>query len=129
MKLRINRKRWLRGGKDGRGREATPLLRDKEGRQCCLGFYARALGYKPAGLIHKRDPKDLEVLHKPDPKSLEWDGLSWLVEDSIYYGWWNTSACTNLMKLNDAPTLDEGERERRIAEKFAEQGIEVEFFG
>lgn len=42
----IDRKRWLRGGKNGAGRLADSRLRSKSGQMCCLGFYLEACGAK-----------------------------------------------------------------------------------
>ena len=43
MKLVIDRATWLRG----EGHEQSYLLRECDGKMCCLGFFALACGLHP----------------------------------------------------------------------------------
>jgi hypothetical protein len=118
MKLVINRAKWLRGEDAKEGKDSY-LLRECDGKQCCIGIYFSALGFKDDELrglgedseCIVRDP-DREGGYEVDPRVPEW-----VRRETELYG------------INDAAYLDEPERERRIAERFAAGGVEVEFVG
>ena len=53
MKFEIDRKRWLRG----EGPSLSALLRKSDGKMCCLGFKAKALGIADADITDKGHPR------------------------------------------------------------------------
>ena len=111
MKLTINRKRWLRG--DG----SSMLLRSADKKMCCLGFYCRAVGFKP---------REIRDLGTPRWLVKKWDArLKGLVSKRVA----NTAVCTELMRENDAIEVEEPFREKRIAALFKRIGVEVRFVG
>ena len=111
MDLIIDRNEWLRG----EGGIKSFLLRESDGKRCCVGIYARALGVP-----------DNQILNCPWPRqgssSVEsvWraDEADWLIPgvDQLY----------SLGGINDA-YIDETDREGQIAAIFAEHGVNVSF--
>jgi hypothetical protein len=57
--VRVVGSKWLRGGRDGGGRFAASMLRDKNGHMCCLGFCASVAGYSEEQLLNRMSPSDL----------------------------------------------------------------------
>lgn len=123
MILRIDRKKWLRSEED------SCLIRSSDGKMCCLGFYAVELGIPRKMLIDESSPSDVENDYKINNQ--DWQ---WLVNQVCDYK--NCSNIANkLMDTNDnRPSCHDGsqfsveDQEARIAELFATQGIQVEFF-
>jgi len=112
VKLIIKRKRWLRGQPD------NSALRNADGKQCCLGFLARACG---------ASTKD--VLNFPDPgvtKGIDWPkGIA--PKGHGYDGHGNTALVGRIISTNDSRGLLPKARERQLKELFAEAGIKVVF--
>lgn len=110
-KIRINRRTWLVGVK------YDSSLRDEEsGQQCCLGFYAKACGYKNLQLVEVADTYELANIVK--------DGGAKLPK------WARTIRHIKpLVKTNDDPGLPNEVREKKIAKLFANRGVQVEFYG
>lgn len=113
MKLTIDRTKWLRG--EGTGNSA--LLREKDGKMCCVGFYCLALGKTKEEISERKWPLKT------------WPEFAWLVRQEDTLRRPNDETCDNngvtLWKLNDNPEVEN--REARIAEAFAKNGVEVEF--
>jgi hypothetical protein len=131
MKLRIDRATWLRGEdpavlKTG----GSYLLRPKDGRMCCLGFLCRDLGWPLHELAHVTMPDlliDADGAQDPAAVCLL---PKWLVEKGTGDGDPDLTPLVETMaNTNDDPRLTETEREAKLTELFARQGIEVEFFG
>ena len=112
----ISRKEWLRG----EGAQNSFLLRESDGKRCCVGIYAKALGVpddKLCGCIW------------PDPRTAgTWDAAEapWLLSH------WDAAAASedrlHLPISNDSRNFtSEIEREHLIAEEFAKHGVEVTF--
>ena len=116
MRLVIDRSRWRRGCGPGIGR-----LRDENGLQCCLGFLGEACGVADEHL--------LDVAY-PNPPSWHSDGdhawPSWLFAKLNGESY---DERTIIAILNDSRCweLTDAERERRVSERFARHGVEVEF--
>jgi len=112
VKLIIKRKRWLRGKPD------NSALRNADGKQCCLGFLARACG---------ATTKD--ILGLPDPGATT--GIAWPKGISPggrgYDGYGNTALVGRIISTNDSRGLLPEARERQLKELFAEAGVEVVF--
>jgi hypothetical protein len=111
MKLKIKRKRWLRGV----GSDDAYLYRSEDRKMCCLGFYARALGYPVNKIRDIQDPENCD--DKEDMDSL-------LNE----YGY-NNSICQNLIHVNDSPSFGDSDREVQIKKLFKKIGVDVTFVG
>lgn len=110
MKLVIDRSRWLRG----EGDEDSFLLRPRDCRMCCLGFFGRALGAAEETINDHEAPYFARGVNWP-----EW------VFTADRRG--HTGDIRALMDINDDESLGESIRESRIAEIFARHGITVEF--
>lgn len=105
--LVIDRDRWLRGGVS-----ATCLL-NRNGKMCCLGFYALALGFQEEHVIEVPQPCEVG---KVDTAKFP----AWLVRDFEM-----TGAGSDLMNANDAlggEVKDEKKREKEIRALFKKHG-------
>lgn len=111
-KLVIDRKIWLRG----EGKAPSRLVRQSDGKQCCLGIYLLACGMPHASLLNAAVPIDVT---REIPEEAHW-----LFSDDA----------SSLMIYNDA-LIREGEevavveaiREKHITELFAKHRIDVTF--
>ncbi len=110
----VNRTKWLRSSNN------ESMLRDKVGRQCCLGFYLRACGMRA---------KDIDLKHTPMSISAKLPKqASWLIvvdvvdaDDSL--------ACGAIMAANDAFSKSDAEIEANLKKEFDKQGIKIMFKG
>ena len=114
MRFKIERHRWLRG----EGGADSELLRESDGKMCCLGFYALALG---------SDENDIAGIGDPEtaPSCSAWP--EWLLQDRGEDGLMHTDDAISLIKINDEQTIGDAHREQRIASIFASHGVEVTF--
>ena len=132
FKLTIDRKIWIRGT----GHSA--LLMMAGDRRCCVGIYLSALGWEDDELHGSGAADDVATVSKPIPV---WLGKGYLPG--------RTHDAQALYRINDLPLgevgsvdgdpvshpsslaimLDEGDRENRVAEVFARNGVDVEFVG
>ena len=111
-KLIIDRGIWLRG----EGSHNSYLIRSTDGKQCCLGFYARSCKVPLKNLLGTGSPQQTD--------SLDWEGGSWVFSPG---GSFNSLEVSALMKINDDEEMLADEREEKIAEIFARHDVEVEF--
>lgn len=116
MNFKIDRKLWLRG----EGATKSALIREADGKMCCLGFFGIACGLSVNDLMGQKQPSDV----KGYP--------SWLM--STYTNEFDklnhtgcSMDCHNLMSNNDTDGIDDNERERRIISSFANNDVQVEF--
>jgi hypothetical protein len=107
MKLVIDRSKWLRG----EGSSVSSLLRSRDGKMCCLGFFAKALGYPDACL------RELGLMSEFNDMAPDW-----LLERDC-----GVRVENSLTAVNDAPHFSDFMREAFIKETFAKHGVEVEF--
>ena len=110
MTLTIDRKTWLRG----EGSSNSFLLRPKDDKKCCLGFFCASKGYRKKQMVGVKYPNQLAAAPKKLPE---------LVDVSLK----NTSVITKLVCDNDNSLMAEEEREKRIAAHFLTIGVKVEF--
>jgi hypothetical protein len=113
MKLTISRAQWLRG----EGSEASYLLRESDGKMCCLGFYALACGIPQDDIIFIPAPS------KIDYRLVECTHINQLVTSDLE----NTELCCDLMNINDRISITEERREEEIITKMATINVQVEF--
>jgi len=138
MKLIIDRKTWLRG----EGHKKSFLVRESDGKQCCLGFLAQACGFSKEELTKKRSVLSLfivpvaentySVCNSVDPikrERIKPTVLEKLVCDCDSKSSFNNAIGSDLMDVNDDPKLSDYERETKLTELFATVGVEVEFRG
>lgn len=122
MKLVIDRNKWLRG----EGGAVSALRRKSDSKMCCLGFFAKELGYEDDMINDRSSPEDfLTARVTPNywPK--------WAVNEEYEDGEdpYRTDTCDlmDLMKINDDEHMSDEEREGEIKRLFAEHGVDVEF--
>ena len=114
MKLTIDRQEWLHG----EGSSTSCLLRTSDGKRCCVGIYARALGVKDELLRDVAWPRQNITNHwdaAEAPWLLPWNGV----------GGCNEFERQRLAVLNDAPKI--ANREADIKEIFARHDVDVTF--
>lgn len=112
-KFVIKRKRWLRGG----ARDyfsGISMLRTPGGKQCCLGFYGRALGCRIEDIFNVGSPDSTETNFWPE----------WLVGQSLHIV---SKAGRQLMRINDDSNLSDHQREQLIKKIFLLHGVRVRF--
>ena len=118
MKLTINRKRWYRGYRFG-----SRLIREEDNKQCCLGFYGRALKIPAKKMVNVGGPSGVDPKYRS-----RWGKL--LNEKGQA-----TKLCLDFYAANDAvgngsiPREDysETKREKDITRLFKKLGVTVVF--
>lgn len=125
MKLVIDRKRWKRGGKDGIDAHDPTCLLTESGQMCCLGFLARARGYKCSEIRLEGDLESL--IDTSERRSIDraCEAFPTLIKP-------NGSANNLHSKLigandDEAPAMRGKPREEKLKKLFAEAGIDVVF--
>lgn len=113
MKLEIDRSQWLRG----EGAARSYLLRRADQKMCCLGFYLRSCGLGADLIEGECYPSDLG---NALPEKALWLGKT---PPGTGAKTWSSF----LASTNDDQFILASEREERIVQGFAEQGIEVSF--
>ncbi len=88
----IKRRQWFRG----RGPENS-RLRTLDGKMCCLGFDAKALGFKN---------EDIDMKTTPDSVNGYVPGLA--------RSGHNTRICASMMDVNDDDMLTDNQREAKL---------------
>jgi hypothetical protein len=111
----IDRATWLHG----EGSEDSYLIRSRDSKKCCLGFYLENCGLPKEYLTDRMSPMGWDAeMHARTPDWL-FNGNKLRVSD----------ACQLLMNTNDAPTDPPSEKEASIIAGFKAVGIEVSFTG
>lgn len=127
MKLIIDRATWGRG--DWEKYETDPvqaqymssrLLNSRVNRKCCLGFLGQACGIPDAQMQGETLPRE---------SNTKWPKWLFNPTNPLKSPWYTSIELTAFVDANDATEVSETERERRLTELFAAQGVEVEFIG
>lgn len=105
LKVTIDRSRWLRG----EGPARSFLLREEDGKMCCLGFACIAAGCAPEELAGEKTPGELGNRN----------GLPGYFGMRPVYG--------DAMELNDSIVMAEDVREASLTKLLSRVGIELEF--
>lgn len=124
-KIRIDRKKWLRGSKDPQGNEFSPYLWNNEcNAGCCLGHVIHQTNKVPYNNLNGLlSPEDF--FHRASLLT---------TYHSEYYGAEcerqaeNNSFARQAMKINDDKYCDQLTRETKLIELFLENGIILEFY-
>ena len=114
MMLVIDRPRWYRG------RDYSSLI-VADGQMCCLGFYLRSLGVPSNVMRAIGTPAGLTPNTELPPDA------GWLLRGAEGEYCFNSQACTDLARVNDAQDLTDEAREQLITGMFAKHGVEVTF--
>lgn len=118
--LVIDRSKWLRGGGPGTGK-----LRDDRGRMCAVGFLGRACGVSDIGMDAL-----YPVPASSKAKTADANWPTWLFP-KIYSGidGFIVARMTVLATINDDERISDNEREQRLTEEFARDGVTLRFVG
>lgn len=124
MKLKIDRKYWMRGTGEG-------MLSDGQ-QMCCLGFLGKACGINDTMLNGMGNPSDLRDGASKNKRF--WDLMSApLVEKRSLGKIGNGHICTSVedvfIQINDSQRIKDPRREDLLISEFAKVGVEVEFTG
>lgn len=113
MKLKINKKKWLRGDDFSPGGTGSKLYRSEDGKMCCLGFLGEACGVPKEVMRDVSYPSQLPKAYF----SLFPKALRELLHES--------DLCHKLITNNDRTRHKN--RPRAIKKLMKEAGIDVEF--
>ena len=113
--LTITRKNWLRG----EGSANSYLYRQEDGKQCCLGFYARDCGIRQKDICDVTTPEEINSNYVHIPKRFDWL-LSDIEGDPSF-------DTIELMKLNDDEDTSTRAKEWNIKKIFAKHDVIVKF--
>jgi len=123
-KIKIDRKKWLRGYKNPEGNESTPYLWNNEcNAGCCLGH-----------VIHQTNKVPYNKLDQLSSPENFFHRTSILTDYHLsdYYGdeatVANNSFAQQAMRVNDNKDYTEEQRENKLIELFLENGIILEFY-
>lgn len=120
-KFVVKKSQWLRG----EGHYESFLLRDSDGKMCCLGFASLACGLDVNDIYNVPCPCDV------DNTSLNKYPNSFFIENHInhhgYTRFSNSDLISKIMATNDDEDLNDDERILKLIDKFAELEIEVSF--
>lgn len=112
----IDRRKWLRGESD----ESFDsfLLREDDGKMCCLGFFAKSCGLKNDDIGNTQAPDNRIKKHKEKfPK--------WFFEKNHQ----KSKDLQSLIDINDDESIEDEIRENIIKHIFKSHNINVKFIG
>jgi hypothetical protein len=119
----IDRSKWLRG----EGSEDSVLLREEDGKMCCLGQYCLFKGLAPSSLQGNRTAENI-VNHRRRGYKLV---PAWLValhlNPTLPDKMKASELALKLMRTNDDAVIKDADREATLTILFAEAGIHVTF--
>lgn len=119
MKLTITRSEWYRG-------QVNSMLLKSDGKKCCLGFYALALGATEDQIRGQFCPNDVAT-EVAWPSGFVIPPLNTSIGGHVTTRYSNSGNACDLIFINDHSTLTEKDREAQLTEEFAKIGVEVEF--
>lgn len=115
----IDRKKWHRG----KGALGSRLLREDDGKMCCLGQVSKQCGIE-----------DKEIIDVSSPHFLTFDAakkirakIPWLLGSDSDGDTVNSRACISAMGTNDSLRYKEATRERRLKAIFKKHGATLTF--
>lgn len=111
--LVLDRETWLRGDYD------KSVLRDADGRMCCLGFLGLACGVSPDKMLYVPMPDDMLL----DDYSIPWpEGLLFERDGG---GWRNSKLCNQITTINDEAGVSDDERVAQLQPLFEKLGYRL----
>jgi hypothetical protein len=113
--LTIKRKKWLHG----EGTSDSGLLRESDGKMCCLGFLARQRGARNKYILGVRTPCELTSRGHQQLKNLVVDA----------YDEKHTKIGDKLMERNDEEYMTDAKREKLLTTLFKRIKVRVKFVG
>jgi hypothetical protein len=116
----IDRSKWL----CGEGAEDSALLRDSDGKMCCIGQYCLLKGLKEHQIDNVQTAETLVNSKKAKVDEVP----RWLLEASDRTPQWKPSKlATKMMRVNDDEHIMDSEREAKLIKLFAIADIHVTF--
>lgn len=112
----IDRKKWIRG--QGPGNPNNVLLRKRDDKKCCLGFYAIACGIPTKDIRGIIDPGAV----KNNNPNIVWQ--SKLLDVAQLSD--NSAICVELIHINDCVQPDDI-KEKELEKEFNKMGVKVRF--
>ncbi len=104
MRFKVDRRTWYRG----KGAAGSKLLRESDGKMCCLGSVALQCGVKKEAIKNIAIPANIPKGKKLLPE--------WVVKN-----------CSDAMICNDKPSISDDKREARLKKIFKEHGDIITF--
>jgi hypothetical protein len=119
FKVTIDRSKWLRG----EGSEASMLLRESDGKMCCLGQVLLALGKTKQQIAGLEAPGCSRRGEYPAGMGTP------LLEPAVYnpHKMVSTTATADAMEANDDMSTDDAYKERYLTPLLASMGIDITF--
>ncbi len=110
----IDRTKWLRG----EGNSKSALLRESDGKMCCLGQIALEAGFT-----------EDEIRNKIEPCSIGWTQFTTknLNNTADIIAFSNKKHTLDMMSINDAALIKDEFREKRLIELAKEINIDLSF--
>lgn len=126
-KLVIDESKWLRGAEAYDGDiNASALLRERDGKMCCLGFLGLELGCSRNEILNQGELS--EVLERDRAMDL---GLVTAREssdeDGNYYASTSNALESEIIEVNDDRDMPDQVRKSRLVPLFQRIGWELEF--
>jgi hypothetical protein len=109
MKIRVSRRRWLRGGEG--------VLLNSSGKMCCLGFGARQCGVKAKDIRGRTMPAIIPVAARTQA----------LCDSPLLAGDYNSALANAASTINDDDAISDKERETKLRDLFAGFGHQIVF--
>ena len=117
MKFQIKRSEWLRG----EGSENSYLLRSKDGKKCCVGFFANACGLNDDVI---KNYGDLCNMYLSNSNICLNENLHKLIDVVLMV---NSDIADNIYQTNDNKRFCDAEREEILVKLFKQIDCEAEF--
>jgi hypothetical protein len=121
--LVIDERRWLHAEKDDPEGNYEGMLRNEEGKMCCLGFFAQSCGVKAKDMLNLGMPADLNRIPKK-LREMAFDAEDFGDGDVDYS---TKDVIQDLADANDEEGLTLARRKQRITRLFRQIGVGVTF--
>ena len=113
----VDRAKWLRG----EGSNTSYLLRQADGKMCCLGFVCVTAGMTPEQISGLTAPSSLVSVRRPIPPAVKR-----LLDHNTFFTV-NSAITVSMMITNDAKDMSDAEREAQLQASGLEVGIQFTF--
>lgn len=112
--IKISRAKWLRG----EGGDESYLLREGDGKMCCLGQYLKQCKIRSTDLLNIYSPDD-SYIEQLIPKQAKW----LMDEDHLE----RSKDCSKMMAINDSQKTKDKQKEEKLIKYFAKNNVAAEF--
>ena len=130
MQVTIDRSKWLRG----EGSPGSRLIRERDKKQCCIGFVCLTAGIPANGILGRGSPMQVDI-YKLGPWDFKQDNdtmfAAFALNDAIDGHRPDSGGLTSNALLRtkglDGEIVDDADREARLTKFLATVGIELTF--